>query len=71
MQDTFVLKDVLRLLDGQETHTVHLVYIAKQPSALENNNNQTKQENPASGGGLRYNNYSLQSTTYYIVIHLE
>lgn len=30
LQDAVVLKDVLRQYDGQETHTVHLVYTPKQ-----------------------------------------
>lgn len=36
LQDAVVLKDVLRQYDGQETHTVHLVYTPKTQQMSRN-----------------------------------
>lgn len=46
LQDAVVLKDVLRQYDGQETHTVHLVYTPKQ---MRMDSNTTNKEIPAAG----------------------
>lgn len=46
LQDAVVLKDVLRQYDGQETHTVHLVYTPKQ---MRMDSNTTNKESPAAG----------------------
>lgn len=60
LQDAVVLKDILRQYDGQETHTVHLVYTPKQQQQIrmENQNTTNRDSATASGGdssGLRYN----------------
>lgn len=50
LQDGVVLKDVLRLFDGQETHTVHLVYTPKPSSTATSANTHTMEEDSQSGG---------------------
>ncbi|KAG5676074.1 hypothetical protein PVAND_005928 [Polypedilum vanderplanki] len=43
LNDTVILKDVLREYEGQEAHTVHLVFTPKQNSRIQNKFQESKQ----------------------------
>lgn len=64
LQDAVVLKDVLRQYDGQETHTVHLVYTPKTQQMSRNSMDSNTSEAAASStsAGTSGNNNNNMSS---------
>lgn len=56
MNDAHILKDVLRRFEGQETHTVHLVYTPK-------NRQQQQSYGPKSSQSVRKDNTTRSQTS--------
>lgn len=64
LSDTSVLKDVLRQYDGQEAHTVHLVFTPKLNSKKFYENQKSTNSNHMNSEGLRHRtNSSVNNLT--------
>lgn len=50
LKDSHILKDVLRQYEGQDTHTVHLVYTPKNRQFPTTTNKTTRKENAGTNG---------------------